>query len=297
MDSHLLVPEDPPSPKSHLSSYVGTAGWSYPDWEGIVYSSSEARARQSLTALSRLVDLIEIYVTFYQPVTTAMTSTWLQTVLSRPHFRFNAKAPSLLTHERRKFPDQGLVRSFLNSLRPIIEGERFGAILFQFPWSFRRTPENRSYLGRLMDLFHHMPCCIEMRHDSWNHEGFFEGLKEREIAFCNIDQPLLQHCLEPSARVTGPFAYVRLHGRNTRQWFDQETDRDGRYNYLYSKDELKDWMERIFSMQKEAKEIYVVTNNHYQGKSVVNALDIQQALGMPPRRIPETLRFLYNNRP
>lgn len=293
MDSQLLPPEDPQPEEPALSAYVGTAGWSYPDWEEIVYSSKEARGRQALAALSRLVDLVEINVTFYRPITTAMTASWLQRIQSRPHFRFNAKAPSLLTHERPKFPDQRQARNFLESLRPIVEAERLGALLFQFPWSFRRTPENRSYLGRLMDLFEHMPCCVEMRHDSWINENFFEGLKERQIAFCNIDQPVLEHCIPPTEQVTAPFAYVRLHGRNVSQWFNPETDRDERYNYLYNKEEVKEWMDRIFSMQEEVQEIYVVTNNHYQGKSVVNALDIQEALGMPPRAVPEALRYLY----
>lgn len=292
MDNSLIPSEAQPSAVIPQPLYVGTAGWSYPDWEGIVYTSS-GRGNQALAVLSRLVDVVEINVTFYRPITTAMTGSWLKTVASRPHFRFTAKAPSLLTHQGREFPDQKIAQAFVESLRPLSEAERLGALLFQFPWSFKRTPENRRYLARLLDLFSGLPRCVEMRHASWNHEDFFEGLRQRKIAFCNIDQPVLEHCLAPSSQVTAPFAYIRLHGRNGPKWFGKEIGRDERYNYLYSKEELGGWLERIRAMQKEVETLYVITNNHFQGKSVVNALEILQSLGMPPREVPETLHFLY----
>jgi len=273
--------------------HIGTAGWSYPDWKGIVYPPSGVRGNQNLAALSRLVDAVEINVTFYRPVSPGMVHSWLKAVVPRPAFKFTAKAPSLLTHTRSAVPDKKVACTFSDSMRPLRESGKLGALLFQFPWSFKRTRENRSYLSQLLDLFEELPLCVEVRHSSWDHPDFFRGLSERKVAFCNIDQPLLDACIAPSARVTADFGYVRLHGRNTAQWFDGTAGRDGRYNYLYTQEELAEWVERILVLGKKVNDLYVITNNHYRGQSVVNALEIQQALDLPARPVPETLRFLY----
>ena len=94
------------------------------------------------------------------------------------------------------------------------------------------------------------------------------------IGFCNIDQPHLGSSLRATAKTTSSVGYVRLHGRNYQNWFAENKKPSDRYDYLYSVEELKPWVERARTVASEAKETYVVTNNHYLGKAVVNALEI-----------------------
>ncbi|OQB28999.1 MAG: hypothetical protein BWY09_03102 [Candidatus Hydrogenedentes bacterium ADurb.Bin179] len=270
--------------------FIGPAGWSYPDWKGIVYPET---CRHPLTLISQWMDLVEINVTYYRPIAPRLFLSWLTQAEANPKFRFAVKAPARLTHERGETPDTNCAAAFRDSLNPLVEPGKLGAVLLQFPWSFKRTPAARTYLGRLADLLHGLPLCVEMRHHSWAVSEFFDGLRERGIAFCNIDQPGLKDCIAPSAEVTAPFAYVRLHGRNAEQWFKQDAGRDDRYNYLYSKEELAPWVDKIMAMQKQVNDLYIVTNNHYQGKAIVNALELQASFGIFRYALPETLLQAY----
>ncbi len=270
--------------------FIGPAGWSYPDWKGIVYPET---CRHPLTLISQWMDLVEINVTYYRPIAPRLFSSWLTQAEANPKFRFAVKAPARLTHERDEAPDVACAAAFRDNMNPLVEPGKLGAVLLQFPWSFKRTPAARTYLGHLADALHGLPLCVEMRHHSWAVPEFFEGLRERGIAFCNIDQPNLKDCIAPSAEVTAPFAYVRLHGRNAEQWFKQDAGRDDRYNYLYSKEELAPWVDKIMAMQKQVNDLYIVTNNHYQGKAVVNALELQASFGIFRQGLPETLLHTY----
>ncbi|NLV46264.1 MAG: DUF72 domain-containing protein [Candidatus Hydrogenedentes bacterium] len=270
--------------------FIGPAGWSYADWKGIVYPGN---CLTPLAMLCRWVDLVEINVTFYRPLGVRFAASWLAQSESNPRFRFTAKAPSVLTHERGEKPDVTCASAFIESLKPLNARGKLGAVLLQFPWSYKRTPAARSYLARLADTLQEVPLCVEMRHDSWAVPDFFEGLRERGIAFCNIDQPGLNACIGPLAEVTAPFAYVRLHGRNANAWFKQDAGRDDRYNYLYSGEELAPWVSRIMDMKKQVNDLYIVTNNHYQGKAVVNALELQASFGTLRPSLPETLLYAY----
>lgn len=84
-------------------------------------------------------------------------------------------------------------------------------------------------------------------------------------------------------------AYVRLHGRNRDNWFREDAGRNARYDYLYSEDELKPWLQKLASIRKRAQEIYAITNNHYRGQAVVNAFELQAGLGMPVPPLPKHL--------
>ena len=95
------------------------------------------------------------------------------------------------------------------------------------------------------------------------------------MGFCNIDQPLFRHSIKPSSLTTSRIGYIRLHGRNYQTWFAENRQPSDRYNYLYRPEELEPWVERVREVSKEALETFVVTNNHYLGKAVVNALDIK----------------------
>jgi uncharacterized protein YecE (DUF72 family) len=152
--------------------------------------------------------------------------------------------------------------------------KKLGALLVQFPFSFHRGAETVEYLSRLLKRFSEYPLVVEVRHSSWNIPDTFELLREHNAGFCNIDQPIIGRSLEPSTASTAPVGYVRLHGRRYDTWFtdDPAVSPHERYNYLYSSKELKPWAVRIQKVSKQAGTVFVITNNHYQGKGVVNAL-------------------------
>lgn len=272
--------------------YVGPAGWHYDDWKGIVYPARMPQDMKPLALISGWFDMVEINVTFYRAINPRLCDGWLSQTTANPRFLFSAKLPQSLTHERNLEPDPAAVNAFRNGIAPLRDAGRLGAVLAQFPWSFKRNYENRCYLARLAEILENLPLVIEVRHDSWNCPEFFEGLRHRGIAFCNIDQPAHNACLNPSAHTTAPTAYIRLHGRNREQWFSGK-DCNERYNYLYSKVELDPWIQKILAMRQQVNRLFVVTNNHYRGQAVVNALQIQAALGVLRNPPPETLCYCY----
>ena len=110
-----------------------------------------------------------------------------------------------------------------------------------------------------------------------------------------FDQPIIGRSLQPTEKVTSSVGYVRLHGRRYDAWFDDrpETPQHERYNYLYSGEELNPWATRIRSIKERAEDAYVITNNHYLGKAVVNALQLISILKGTTVKIPEPLRQHY----
>lgn len=256
---------------------IGPAGWSYHDWKGVVYPPSANSKFDPLAYLAKFFDTIEINSSFYRPPTASTTKSWARRVAGNPDFTFTAKLHRVFTHERGKATAADR-KDFHEGMEPLREAGKLGALLLQFPWSFKNTDEERTYLERLIEQFKDYPLIVEVRHTSWNTPGIYEELEERGVGICNIDQPLFSRSIKPSALTTSPLGYVRLHGRNYQSWFRDKAPRDERYNYLYSVDELDPWIARIKEVAKQTKEAYVITNNHFLGKAVVNALEIMSTL-------------------
>jgi uncharacterized protein YecE (DUF72 family) len=169
---------------------------------------------------------------------------------------------------------------------------RLGAVLAQFPISFKNTDENRTYIERLVSRFGEYPLVLEVRHASWNEPEILSWLAALGVGLCNIDQPLLGRAIRPAARATSSIGYIRLHGRNYKQWFAETNVRD-RYDYLYSENELKQWSERVKKVSAQTTATYVVTNNHNLGKAAVNALELISLLGRGKVKVPPTLLAAY----
>ena len=247
-----------------------------------------------LTYLSEFFDTVEINSSFYRPPAPRNCASWVEKVTGNPRFKFAVKLWQRFSHERESEPTTDDVRAFCEGIEPLVSSGVLGAILVQFPWSFKRTRENRVWLANVIDMLSGYPLAVEVRHDSWDLPEVYEAFAERGVAFCNIDHPIFSGSLKPAARVTARLAYVRLHGRNRHDWFRKDATRDERYDYLYSEDELKPWLERIEQIRKQADEVYVITNNHYRGQAVVNAFEIQHALGARSAlAIPEHLIAIY----
>ena len=273
--------------------YVGTAGWSYEDWDGIVYPVRKARGFHALPYLAGFINIIEVNSTFYRPAPPAMVRSWLKRIEDHPDFLLSLKLYRAFTHPREGFSRKDVEEVRLAADLVQLQG-RLAALLVQFPWSFRNSPENGEYLERLLKLFAGFPLAVEVRHASWDTPAFYELLGENGAAFCNIDQPLFDASIKPSAVSTAPaFAYVRLHGRNDRNWFREGAGRDERYDYLYAKDELEDWITRIKELGTKSGKIYVITNNHYRGQAMANALQIRNMITGDKVDVPDLLLEKY----
>ena len=270
---------------------VGPAGWSYTDWEGTVYPPHRSKF-DALAYLSSFFDTIEINSPFYRIPPPSHAKSWIRRVGGNPDFKFTTKIYRGFTHEDAEMAPSD-VKAFRDYLDPLADAGRLGAVLLQYPWSFKNAPESITKLDRLFREFAGYPLALEVRHSSFQNDEFIRFLDERNIAWVNVDQPMFHDSVKPSDTVTGPIGYVRLHGRNYEKWFAHGETWE-RYNYLYSKEELVPWVDRIRSISN-SKDTYVITNNHFRGQAVVNAADIQEALGQS-HKIPPQLREVYGSR-
>jgi uncharacterized protein YecE (DUF72 family) len=272
---------------------VGPAGWSYRDWYGYVYPEKKPSDFDELGYLSRYFDTVEINSSYYGAPRPSTARKWLMSVADNRQFKFCAKLFHAFTHERN--PASGDEMEFREGIAPLAEAGRLGALLMQFPWSFKSSPENRKYLVDLIRRFSEYPVVIEVRHASWLGDNILDLLGEIGAGICNIDQPLFHRSVKPSAHVTSPTGYVRLHGRNYKNWFSSEAGVRGRYDHLYTPDELDPWIGRARQISEEAEEVYVIANNHNLGKAVVNALEISSVLKGRPVPAPRQLVTRYSD--
>ncbi|MGN6182876.1 MAG: DUF72 domain-containing protein, partial [Thermoanaerobaculia bacterium] len=171
--------------------------------------------------------------------------------------------------------------------------DKLGAVLLQYPWSFKNSDESRERLVALFDALRDYPKALEVRHATFQTKEFLALLEEHDVSWVNVDQPLFHDSVKPADTTTGPIGYARFHGRNYEKWFAHDESWE-RYNYLYSEKELEPWVARIESMAKE-KETYVVTNNHFRGQAIVNAGELKGSLGQDPT-VPPQLKNAYPNR-
>jgi uncharacterized protein YecE (DUF72 family) len=287
---------------------IGTAGWSYKDWDAILYPPEVTRKKiHPVEFLARYFDVIEINSSFYGHIRPELGRLWSRkAAAANPNFLFTAKLHRSFTHSplavmeptsaasiRPNEQDERLAREGLDSLA--VEG-KLGALLIQFPVSFKNTNLNREYLELLLRQFIEYPRVVEVRHESWNQPETIAEFMRHNVGFCNIDQPLLGRSLGPTEHVTSSVGYVRLHGRNYEHWFDSGFDsnsRDDRYNYLYKPAELDKWKEKVEIIAQRAESTYVIANNHFQAKAAVNALELRHLLEGKKVRAPETLVRYY----
>ena len=314
---------------------VGPAGWSYPDSPGHVYARDVPSRFDALGFLASYYDTIEVNSTFYRPQPPKTYVSWAKRVAVNPEFRFTVKLWQLFTHgtietrgearaaggpEAREWTadDVRMVTEGLEVLRA--EG-RLGALLAQFPWSFKPDSRGRERLTRLAEAFQGWPLAVEVRHGRWAHPEELALLKHLGVSFANLDQPVIGQSLPPTAYATGTLGYVRFHGRNYEHWFgehesaapearrighdtsDAPPARSGptasstaqRYDYLYTAAELAPWVERIRALGATdgVTDVYVITNNHYEGKGPANALMIRAMLEGRRIKAPPVLFETY----
>ena len=180
-------------------------------------------------------------------------------------------------------PNEADLDAFRRGIEPLAAAGRLGALLAQFPASFKDAPASRDYLAALLQAFADYPVAVELRHSSWSDAfgGTLDLLNSFGAAWVQIDEPKFRFSIRQNylPNVRG-FYYMRLHGRNAAKWWRHEKSED-RYDYIYSAEELKEFSETADAARQLVKKLYLYTNNHFSAKSVANAAMIKQQLGEP----------------
>lgn len=272
--------------------YIGPAGWQYDDWYGTMYPSPRPRGFDPLAYVASYFNLIEINSTFYRVPAPATCRSWLERIEIHPRFLFTAKAHQSFTHR----DDSSAVdrAQFVHALSPLYEGGRLGAVLLQYPWSFRFDASSRRRLDGLVTDLGPLPLALEVRHGSWESDEAQAYLAEKPVAVCGIDQPVIGESLHPYSHRAGPAgAYFRFHGRNYQHWFGADSGRDERYNYRYTESELSPWAEVIRNAALASERVFVVLNNHFRGQAPANAFELAALLLGRSLPAPASLRRAY----
>ncbi|HTT26449.1 MAG TPA: DUF72 domain-containing protein [Thermoplasmata archaeon] len=241
---------------------LGTSGWEYPEWVGRVYPTTGAT--DHLRYYTRLFPIVEINTTFYRTPPVATVESWARRTPAG--FRFAAKFPRTITHDRRLEGAGVELAGFLGAIAPLRESGKLAAALLQLPPSLPFDPRTvrRFYETIPADL----PVAVEFREVSWLADESLALLKEFRFAAVVVDEPRLPVRLD----VTGPFAYVRWHGHGSRIWYD----------YTYSREELQSWVPRIQELVERAGTVYGFFNNHFRGDAATNCRTLEEMLGLPP---------------
>lgn len=274
---------------------VGPAGWSYPDWEGIVYPRAKEKGFHPLAHLARYVDCVELNSSFYATPRAEHAARWATLIADRPRFRFTAKLERVFTHQKLP-PEPELTHraeAFLEGLEPLRAAGRLSALLVQFPFGFVQGAAGVERLARLASAFGHLPLVLEVRHRSWFEDEGLTAIADLGYSLAAIDLPAADDHPPAVPPLLGPLGYVRLHGRNASAWFDPKAGRDRRYDWLYAPEELAEVVQVTRRLATGRDETFVITNNHFSGKAVANALELLFALGGERPLAPAELRSAF----
>lgn len=253
--------------------YIGTSGYSYRDWVGPFYPAG-TRQDEMLSFYAGEFSFTEVNSTYYRLPTAKMFEGMLKKVPD--HFLFTVKAFQGLTHQRGDSVKQDAGR-LAEALKPLAAAGKLGALLFQFPYSFKADPSNRAYLGMLRELFPGFPLVVEFRHYSWLKKDTWDFLRSLQIGYACVDAPRLKGLPGSVAEATAPVAYVRFHGRNAATWWEHQ-EAWQRYHYLYTEEELREWVPKIGFLARNAERVFVAFNNHFGAQAVFNARMLQKLI-------------------
>jgi len=287
---------------------VGTSGWNYPSgkgtWNGVFYPKSRSKRAgtdqfDELRFYAEHFNTVEVNTTFYGQPRAEVTRAWADR--TSVGFDFSLKLYQKFTHPK-MFREAALksapgsegalldllaqvtqsdIDDFRSGIEPLASSGRVGALLAQFPPSFKDSPQARDYLSQLLRAFSDYPLAVELRHSSWS-DAIGETLPLLNAfgaAWVQIDEPKFRFSIRQNylPNVTS-FYYMRLHGRNAAQWWKHDKSED-RYNYLYTAPELSEFVETLDAARQIVGKAYLYTNNHFSAKSVANAAMIKKQLG------------------
>ncbi|HPF15151.1 MAG: DUF72 domain-containing protein [Planctomycetes bacterium] len=274
---------------------VGPAGWSYPDWDGKVWPRSKPKDFHGLAFLARYVTCMEVNSSFYALPQAKHCGRWASLLEPFPGFALIMKLHQSFTHGAwDETAAKDSARKFLDALVPLERAKLLHAVLVQFPITFLHGRDEVLRLGRIRRLFENQTLVLEMRHRSWFDPPALHEIRGLGYSLAYIDLPDAWNHPPKDHPPTGPVGYLRLHGRNEATWFAHDSGRDQRYDYLYSPPEIGQIAYRVDAIAKRSETTYVVTNNHFEGKAVANALELRYLLeGRKPVAAPATLVANY----
>ncbi|MFC2079478.1 DUF72 domain-containing protein [Candidatus Bipolaricaulota bacterium] len=251
---------------------IGTSGYSFPHWVGTVYPEG-TRQPDMLKTYAKDFDAVEVNFTYYRNPSSEIFEGMLRKVDSE--FEFVVKAPKGMTHERDEI--ESVAKSFVQSLKPLIDSGQLGGVIVQFPQSFHANDDSFDHLKKVADAFvpEGIKTSVEFRHKGWYRDDVYELLQKLQLGFVNVDLPRISALPAPSNIMTNDVAYYRFHGRNAAMWYNAPTG-SHRYDYMYSDAELDEWSERIEKSVEVAWKVFVFANNCHKGSSFISALRLKQ---------------------
>ena len=255
--------------------FIGTSGYSYNDWYGYFYPAT-IKKNKMLEYYAEEFPFTEINSTYYRLPSPHLLKQMAQK--TPKDFIFTVKAYKSLTHERPENIAED-TKKFNLALEPLLETKKLGAVLLQFPYSFHNQEENRHYLAFLRQQLKDIPITVEFRHYSWVRKATWEFLRSLNLGYVCIDAPKLKGLIGSEIVCTAEVAYIRFHGRNAAKWWKHEQAYE-RYDYLYSKEEIQEWLPGIKKLSDEARRVFVAFNNHYRGQAVQNARLLRELLSI-----------------
>jgi len=274
------------------SIYVGTSGWSYPrgegTWNGYFYPRGKIK---ELEYYGRFFNTVEINSSFYRPPEPGYVSRWVAQVPAG--FLFTAKLWQKFTHPRLfeaatgevALISQADVDRFRSSLEPLANSGKLGALLAQFPPSFKNDASARRMLAAVIKAFGQYRLAVELRHRSWSDDEATAGLlREHNVAWVRIDEPRFRTSVARELPLTANLGYFRFHGRNAEMWW--RGNNETRYRYLYSPGEIEELAAQVRPVSAQAGLTFALFNNHWQGYAPRNASGLQRALELPFRELP-----------
>jgi uncharacterized protein YecE (DUF72 family) len=259
---------------------IGTSGYQFPDWVGIVYPRHMSKDKYLEYYESLGFPTLEINYTYYAMPTVKSMKKFNDGTSAE--FDFIVKAHGGMTHDirtpdRKSFIDnRDAFSEFREAIEPLVSSGKLGGVLFQFPTSFHPTRGNAEYILQCRERLRDVPMIIEYRHDGWVLDKTFKWMERQNLEYCVVDEPKLPRLVPFIARQTGDIAYVRLHGRN-KDWFDIDSER---YNYDYSEAELEEFVEPVRGLNETAENVYVFFNNCHSGQAAKNARQMLARLGL-----------------
>jgi uncharacterized protein YecE (DUF72 family) len=269
---------------------IGTSGFSFDDWLGRIYPAGLPKAQMLEYYEQKLgFDTVELNFTYY----TMPVARTLESMLRRTGkgFTFVVRSHKDMTHEiwadeeRKTLKDTADVfKEFRAGISPLVDAGRLGCLLVQLPVFFYPLPQNFDYLRRMPELLPGVGLVVEFRNRAWLRDSAFKLLEQSGMGFCVVDEPKLARLMPFEPRRTSDIAYFRFHGRN-QNWFS--ASREERYNYLYSKEELAEFIPPLRSVSADAKTTFAFFNNCHAGAAATNALMMKQMLGLVEALTPE----------
>ena len=250
------------------------------------YPRGVSTPKARLAYYAERFDTVEVDSPFYHLPDPAVTGRWAQR--TPPEFVFHVKAHATMTHHEQADQAQAFAE-FRTSIEPLELSGKLRGILLQYHPRFVKSPEAKEELARVQGLLEPLVPLVEFRHRSWLEEDeradTFAFLERNGLAYVSVDAPPTRasNVLPPVAAATHRVAYVRFHGRNVKTWNIRSERSSDRFDWLYSADELAEWVPKLGELAESADEVYALFNNNrddYAPRSAATFRGLLDAAGI-----------------